>query len=395
MVASGSQVGASVHDVCIVGLKCWGFLSGTKESAYIGGIERDLVTLARMLSEKGRNVAMVTYDEGQPARTLVDGISVYGCFSPDVGLPGIRFIHPRATCLISMVRRIRAKCFAQMGADVTTGWTGLACKARSQQKPFIFLTGSDGDCLKDLPFLKQGRERALYRLGLRLADTVVTQTDAQAALMLENFGWQSTVVRLPSQLSTIESGYIRRAEKGSPGLDRNRRKLRILWVGRIDRMKRPDWVAELAEKYPNYQFEIAGDANSPNSYSMEFKKSASAVENIVLHGRVPSQRMPDLYRSADVLLCTSELEGFPATFLEAWSFALPIISTVDPGGLIAKYESGAVAASKQALYDLLRYENLKSKLSIWSDNAVRLYSSHFSPDDCLRRFENVLCQVGI
>ena len=49
-----------------------------------------------------------------------------------------------------------------------------------KQSRFVFFTGADRDCMADLPAIPQLRERVLYRLGLRLADRVVTQTTGQS-----------------------------------------------------------------------------------------------------------------------------------------------------------------------------------------------------------------------
>ena len=53
--------------------------------------------------------------------------------------------------------------------------------------------------------------------------------------------------------------------------------------------------------------------------------------------------MEQFYRQAAVLACTSEVEGFPNTFIEAWSHGLPVVSTFDPDGVIAGAHLGVVA----------------------------------------------------
>ena len=63
---------------------------------------------------------------------------------------------------------------------------------------------------------------------------------------------------------------------------------------------------------------------------------ARTLPNLVLHGAVPRERMAAMYGGAALLLCTSRYEGFPNTFIEAWSLGIPVVSTIDPDGLIAE-----------------------------------------------------------
>jgi glycosyltransferase involved in cell wall biosynthesis len=168
----------------------------------------------------------------------------------------------------------------------------------------------------------------------------------------------------------------------------------ILWVGRIDRNKRPHWLLELAKSYPDYQFDVVGEANSEDSYSVAFKAAANEAHNIVLHGKIARQNIARFYQTADLLCCTSEFEGFPATFLEAWSFGLPTISTVDPGDSITRFGAGAVAETLDEFRDAIAPENLANSIGRWSECAQHLYSAEFSPEACLERFNHVLRKVA-
>ncbi|MDH5260681.1 MAG: glycosyltransferase family 4 protein [Gammaproteobacteria bacterium] len=386
----GAQRSQSIYrefDVCIVGLKCWGFVSGASHPRFIGGIETDLVTLARTLAAAGKRVALIVYDEGQPEVTTINGITVFSSFSPDAGLPGLRFLFPRGSALIRAVRRVNATHFIQMGAGVESGWTALAVKSLGKRSRFIFFAGGDRDCLAVLPAIPQLRERLLYRLGLRLADHVVTQTTRQSDLLKQEFGIESSILRLPNSLQQEASTMPNEVDTGGAAR-------KVLWVGRIDRNKRPHWLLELAETYPNYQFEVVGEANSEDNYSADFKAAALKADNIVLHGKIARRNLAGFYTTADLLCCTSEFEGFPATFLEAWSFGLPTISTVDPGDNITRFGAGATAQSLDELRDAIAPENLDLNIDRWSESARRLYSEEFSPETCLERFNQVLRKVA-
>lgn len=374
-------------DVCIVGLKCFGLMSRAQSPRYIGGIETDLVTLARALAAAGQRVALIVYDEGQPEVTTIDGVTVIRSFSHDAGLPGLRFLFPRATGLIRSIRQANATAVVQMGAGVETGWSALAVRLFGGGRRFLFLVGGDRDCLASLPGIRYLRERIVYRLGLRMADCVVTQTDKQAEMLEADFGLKSEILRLPNALAGEMAD-----EHPATGGDNAR--ARILWVGRIDRNKRPHWLLDLAAAYPDYQFDVVGEANVAGDYSASFAEKAGSVENMSVHGKVARHEIARFYKAADLLCCTSEFEGFPATFLEAWSFGLPVVSTVDPGGNIEKSDAGCIVSTVDDMRDAIGPRGLGAQGPAWSQNARELYEKEFSPDACLARFNDVLRKVA-
>src|SRR5207247_2648020 len=68
-----------------------------------------------------------------------------------------------------------------------------------------------------------------------------------------------------------------------------------------------------------------------------------SLPNVRWRGYVAHPRMSTLYRQCRLLLCTSESEGFPNVFLEAWSCAKPVLTTVDPDDVVARCQVGRVA----------------------------------------------------
>ena len=79
-----------------------------------------------------------------------------------------------------------------------------------------------------------------------------------------------------------------------------------------------------------------------------------ATSNINYIGKVPFDDVWRIYAEASLLVCTSEYEGFPNTFLEAFSLGIPVVTTFDPDGIIARFELGAYASSANALAESIR-----------------------------------------
>jgi glycosyltransferase involved in cell wall biosynthesis len=73
------------------------------------------------------------------------------------------------------------------------------------------------------------------------------------------------------------------------------------------------------------------------------------LPNVSFHGFVPQQRIGDYVERARLLVGTSEIEGFPNTYLQAWARGTPVAAFIDPQGLIARHGLGAVVKDAQEL----------------------------------------------
>ena len=75
--------------------------------------------------------------------------------------------------------------------------------------------------------------------------------------------------------------------------------------------------------------------------SKKIYKRLQKIENVVLTGRLNHKETIQLIASAKALINTSNFEGFPNIFLEAWAVGVPVISLkVNPGNVIDKYSLG-------------------------------------------------------
>jgi glycosyltransferase involved in cell wall biosynthesis len=118
----------------------------------------------------------------------------------------------------------------------------------------------------------------------------------------------------------------------------------ILWAGRLSEEKRPEWAIRLARELPGYRFDIVGPCDVDSAYGRGVLAQIESLSNVRWHGYVPHHKMPEVYRNARLLLCTSPAEGFPNVFLEAWSSGRGVLSTIDPDGVITRFQTGEVAA---------------------------------------------------
>jgi glycosyltransferase involved in cell wall biosynthesis len=145
---------------------------------------------------------------------------------------------------------------------------------------------------------------------------------------------------------------------------------------------------DVAKLIPEIVFEVVGIANRESSYTRTVLDQLEALPNVVIHGRVRRERMSEVYRNAHCLLCTSALEGFPNTFLEAWSQGVPVVSTFDPDGLIAYRGLGFTTNDVPGLVNGLRM--ILHSSQNWrqaSENARRYYVENHAVHVVMPRFE--------
>lgn len=371
------------HDICFVGLKCYDLIVGAKTPKFLGGAEKQMVSLARGLADDGMNISFITYDHGQADRVEVGGITVYKCFSSDKGLRGIRFVHPRTTKLWAAMRKANSRIYIQMGAGSETGRVALGChRFCNERRGFIFCTASDSDCDSLLPRLCQKREKTFYKYGLYNADLIVCQTLRQQHMIRDSFGLASVVISMPCLGLPQDTDKVDREPDPESG--------RVLWVGRIISVKRLEWLLEIAKMCPRFTFDVIGAPNEESAYAADMRQRAEKIPNVMMHGKVSDSKLESFYRQAAVLCCTSKVEGFPTTFLEAWSYGLPVVTTFDPDSIVSKYGLGFVACSvdEQAgqLKRLIESESIYREIS---KRVRRYYIDHYSVEAIVPQFIRV------
>jgi glycosyltransferase involved in cell wall biosynthesis len=274
------------------------------------------------------------------------------------------------------MERADAATYYQRTSDSLTGVVAAFCRLRGRR--FVFSVGEDGDCIPALPNCRTARERVLYRYGLRRAHVVVAQTRWQQEALDRHFGRSSVLIR-----STAP-------DPGEPSPPPSAGTPHLLWAGRLAPQKRPELLLELARRCPEVVFDVVGAAQS-GAAEHEFTAGAAAVPNLRLHGFVPHGGLGAFYDRAAALVCTSVREGFPNTFLEAWSRARPVLTTVDPDDVVRREGVGLVAGGLEELAEAAR--TLSKQGREWAGMAGRArayYLREHRPDRVLDLYEALL-----
>ncbi|MEW6442904.1 MAG: glycosyltransferase family 4 protein [bacterium] len=344
--------------ICFVSPRAYPGLSERTDLEHIGGAEIHQIIVAKELARRGYKVSFVTLDYGQQNGALHDGIRVHKTYSPDSGVPGIRFFHPRLTGLWRAMSRADADVYYQQNAGTLTGRVAAWCRLRRRR--FIYAVAADPDCQRTLWRLGKKHERALYCYGLRNADCIVSQTIVQQTLLWKEFKMSSTVVRC----CTTDPG------PSEHDLTAKTRNPRLLWLGRITEQKGLDHLLDLAVMCPDFQIDIVGGGNTgTSSYEERILSRAKEIPNITLHGYVPFALVDRYYAMASALVCTSDWEGYPSTFMEAWSRGIPVVTRWDTDGVVSENGVGIVESDTRML--AVKIRELVASPSEWLEASRR------------------------
>jgi len=221
-----------------------------------------------------------------------------------------------------------------------------------------------------------GINRKLYERALRKhIDYFIVQNQYQAETLNKHFGRDSlTLLNIWDE--TLSAGKI--ADK----------KYDIIWVSNFRRLKRAEWIVDAAKTLPQYKFGIIGAPND-KEYYMEITQLALMVPNIDIIGPKSLHETTEIIANSCLLTCTSEYEGFPNTFLQAWSANIPIISTVDPSGIIASNNLGRIVSSFTEFVETLnRLLMLKEELQTMQKSISQFFRENISAEKSYNKLIN-------
>ncbi len=133
------------------------------------------------------------------------------------------------------------------------------------------------------------------------------------------------------------------------------RDIDVLWLANLRSVKRPEWVIALAKMLPQVNFVMAGGPYTSQYELFETTKNEAAqLPNLQFLGSIPHRETGELFSRAKLFLNTSELEGFPNTYLQAWANGTPVVATFDPDELIQKKNLGTACSAQDETASALK-----------------------------------------
>ena len=181
-------------------------------------------------------------------------------------------------------------------------------------------------------------------VGRRAATIVATCSDE--AFELKKLGVP------PRNITVIPCGVDLEHFSPDGNREERRRRFRVLSVGRLVPRKGVGTVIEavgrLAGDGLDVELVVVGGGGGPADGTPDpelerlagIARDTGAAAHVELRGQVPQARLPELYRSADVVVCAPWYEPFGIVPLEAMACGVPVVAS-SVGGLIDSVVDGA------------------------------------------------------
>lgn len=294
----------------------------TNHRLAVGGAERQQWLLARALSAAGWSVSVGLRQPLKPGdRCTIEGVEFVG----------LQLTHP----LISWYWFLRSeqpdwwywRCASHL-------WGPAVMLAKLAKVRTIFAAGFDTDVQPSRALIQRTRWWPLYAWGISWTDKIFVQHSGQLAMLRK--GWRAKTTIVPSIVSP--------PAQYTPHILRGKY---VAWVGMLRQPKRPDLLLEIARNAPDISFVVGGGLSADfYKYGESIVNQFRQLSNIDFRGQVgPAETLEIIGRSA-LLLSTSDGEGFPNVFLEAWSSGTPVVSLrIDPDRIIQEKGLGVVSGS--------------------------------------------------
>lgn len=239
-----------------------------------------------------------------------------------------------------------------------SSWSGVASNyAKENNIIHIWAMASDNDLKKR----KIGEfilrpfdliESYYVNHGFKYATHLITETDFQRSEIKRQYGRISRHVPKPYIFS----------DKGNLKKDSNR--INVIWIANFKSIKHPEIFIELSHRctaYNNFYFRMIG--RKSDSYRELIDLASRSNPNFSYLGELSNKDVQKELENSHVLVNASDYEGFPNTFLEAWSNKVVVFSrTVNPDNIITNHKIGFICPSIEEMLSTLLLLHLNRDL---------------------------------
>lgn len=293
-----------------------------------GGAERQFFLFARELEQRGWGVSFIT---GRPSQDMRAATPRFPVFPVDFTYLGGRKSQMPAAWL-GLWNAMRAADAAHYVLKVPAHLLSvMALFCRTHRRQLASWGQTTCRSARHRSHIPSGA-RYLEEFGLRSADILIAQTEEQAAGLRDQTG--RCVHVIPNIAEHVDATAVPAA--GGVRCD-------VLWAGNSTANKRPGVVIELARALPDVSFAMAMNRTSAVDFE-RWKDAAASLPNLRFLGQLAPGEMESWFGRTRLFLNTSDREGFPNTFLQAWMKCVPVVSLgIDPDGLLGRHKLGRVA----------------------------------------------------
>ncbi len=315
-------------------------------SRRVGGAEIQLYLIGKELQKTGWTTHYLVDDEGQPDRLVREGqvlhkvrtfkrsteelLAAAPAFAANALLT---YDHPFFS---SVLDRFTTDIYHQRGSNIATGY--FAHHANKVGRPFVFTIASSEDCS-----LTGNVWRGLFRSTVKKRLYLYGIRNARVIIATANYLARSMAKLLPdADIRLIPSGHPvpeRLPAKADPPF--------AIWVGRTADYKFPTVFVQLAKALPEHKFVLVGAMSEGDLIGRTYDAyaatmaEAAKVPNLRILPFQPLDKVNEMIARAAVLVDTSDVAGFPNTFIQAWLRRTPVASlSIDPDDVMKRRDIG-------------------------------------------------------
>ena len=134
--------------------------------------------------------------------------------------------------------------------------------------------------------------------------------------------------------------------------------VQVVWVANIKPLKKPEAFIDLAERLSTVahaEFIMIGRPASAK-YQRRLEARIRKVRGLTYLGERSNEEINRILAASHIFVNTSEYEGFPNTFVQAWLHEVPVVSLhVDPDDLLTQQGLGFCSGSLERLVQDARH----------------------------------------
>ncbi|WP_176724126.1 glycosyltransferase [Desulfoplanes formicivorans] len=319
----------------------------------MGGAELQFVLLANHLAYHSFSVDFIVNGEGQETSFIKNKIKIHSLF--------LKYLKGKKKNIFCDWIKLFL-CLRKIDADIYMIKTPrhllflLAVFNFFYNKKIVFVGQIDEDVMPSRVLAKDGViGLILYRLGLTNISFTIAQNYCQLKGFVCSFNQRSVLVRNYTSLN-------------EPCC--SAKKKYILWVGNNHAKKHPELFIKLAQELPEFHFVMIMSTTPQKPHDDDIIEMTRSMTNISYLGYIPFSSIGRYFCEASLFVGTSDMEGFPNTYLQAWQTKTPVVSLyVDPDCVITTYNLGKVSKTfEQLCVDVKTMMINKSERLLIGDN---------------------------
>lgn len=257
---------------------------------------------------------------------------------------------------------------------VLCSYTGIAAKycQKTPTKMIFHIANSPDVEPQTLSFSRRFifdiAENYYRRYGINNADYIIAQANYQADSLRQHYHRECALI-----MPNISPDIMSKKRSTLPS------KKIILWVANVKPQKGPEKFIEIASYFQDradLEFHMVGKVST--KYANDIKQSTAELNNVVFHGELDVSDVNTLMAEAFIFVNTSDFEGFPNTFIQAWLNETPVVSlNVNPDNLISEHNLGYFCKTEESLLSTIKNCADNSKRVVKAGTKCRTFALNY------------------